>query len=161
MEVRTQEQVEEARVGDMVYYRLNELDFIVPEGWRDGSMNAFVLPQQDGKVGGEAALVINRDDTQPYADLHEYADRQMVEAAKRFPEYRLTYRRTIHVDGQLAIELAYAWKVPKEISVRQYQLIMKLDGLFLNFTLSVREQDAAHLEEIWSTVIGSIRLRDM
>lgn len=146
----------------MRYYRINELDFVLPDGWRDGTMNAFVLPpSKESRIGGEGALVITRDSTQPHADIHEYADRQMIEAAKRFPDYNLVQRRSIYLDSQPAIELIYTWLAPKEMKIRQQQAIIKIESLFMNFTLSMRVEDAAPLEEAWSTILGSIRLRDL
>lgn len=123
-------------------------------------MNAFVLPA-DAEGGGEAALVITRDSSQPSLALHQYADQQLVEAAKRFPDFKLLGRRSILVDGDPAVEATCTWTAPGGIAVRQRQAIIKIDSMFLNFTLSFKGKESPRADDAWVTVLQSIRRRDV
>lgn len=137
-------------------YRTDEADFRVPDDWQDNSITALVLPSQSGS---SANLVISRDPKPQRSDLPGYADLHLVEAAKKFPGYRLLNRHAILVSGQHTVETDYSWTTPERIEVQQRQTYLMHKGTALIITLSAGIKEFARHEDTWRVVIASFRLK--
>ena len=141
----------------MKEYKLNEAELMLPDDWRDNTVNAFVVPS--GSQGAGASFVVTRDANASTDEVYAYADQQLVEAAKKLSGYHLLNRHPIHVDGQPTVQSNFTWRTPENMEVQQRQLIVRQDELFLIFTLTARVGDFHLYENAWRDVIGSIRLR--
>jgi len=140
-----------------VLYRLHEADIVVPEGWKDHSVNTFLLPA--GPQGGALSFVVTRDQDSPTLDLTRYADQQLILAAKKLPAYQSISRQMITLSGQPGVQADYTWRTPEGANVYQRQAVVKVNTTFLVFTFSSLEQDRERIEELWQPTIQAVRLR--
>lgn len=138
-------------------YRLNEADIVVPDGWKDHSVNTFLLPA--GPQGGALSFVITRDHDSPDLDLGSYTDQQLILAAKRLPAYKYISRRTISLNGQPAVQADYTWRTPEGASVYQRQAVVKVNRTFLVFTFTSLQHDLQRIEAFWQQTIQAVQLR--
>jgi len=140
-----------------MWYRLNEADIVVPEGWKDHSVNTFLLPA--GPQGGALSFVVTRDHGSPSADVFSYADQQLVLAAKKLPAYNCISRQTITLSGHPAVQADYTWRTPEGANVYQRQAVVKVNATFLVFTFTALQHDLGRIEQLWQQTIQAIRLR--
>jgi hypothetical protein len=138
-------------------YRLNEADILVPDGWKDHSVNTFLLPT--GPQGGALSLVVTRDHDSPNLDLTSYTDQQLILAARKLPSYKYISRQTITLNGQPAVQADYTWRTPEGASVYQRQAVVKVNHAFLVFTLTSLQRDLQRIEGLWQQTIQGVRLR--
>ena len=136
----------------MSNYQLYEGSILIPDGWKDQTMNAFMLPETSGK-GAKASIVISRDYETESDTVEHYADLQLVEAAKKLPKYKLVRRSEIQVSGHPAIQIDYAWATPERVEVRQRQAILQLTDYFLTMTLTTPANDFPKHEGTWAETI--------
>lgn len=140
-----------------MWYRLNEADIVVPEGWKDHSVNTFLLPA--GAQGGALSLVVTRDHDSPTLDVTRYADQQLILAAKKLPAYQSISRQMITVSGHAAVQADYTWRTPEGANVYQRQAVVKVNAAFLVFTFTSLQHDLDKIEQLWQQTIPAIRLR--
>lgn len=138
-------------------YRLNEGDIVVPEGWKDHSVNTFLLPA--GTQGGALSFVVARDHDSPTLDLTSYADQQLILAAKKLPSYQYISRQTIVLSGQPAVQADYTWRTPEGANVYQRQAVVKVNTTFLVFTFTCLQHDLQRIEGLWQQTMQAVRLR--
>lgn len=136
-------------------YQLNEATLQVPDGWRDTTINAFVLPAE---AGSSASLVITRDPEAGDAEANAYADQQLVKSAQQLPAYKLVARAQCVIAGQAAVQSDFTWVTPDRVSVRQRQACLRAGSVMLVLTLSARDEAFTALEPTWSDVVASLRL---
>lgn len=141
----------------MKVYRTNEIDCHLPKDWQDNTINMFSLPAASN--GNAASLVITRDLAPQSLDISKYSDFQLVEAAKRLPNYRLIARNPIQVAGQQTLELSYLWSAPDKTEVRQHQCCIFIEQMALIFTVSVRIGEFEQYEPSWRAFLESVSLR--
>ena len=137
-------------------YRLNEADIVVPDGWKDMSINTFVLPA--GSQGNALSLTVTRDHDSPNLDLTSYTDQQLILAAKKLPHYKYISRQGAYVGGQVAVQADYAWRTPEGKNIHQRQAVFKVGPTFLVFTLTAMAQDVQNIELFWQQTIGAVQL---
>lgn len=145
----------------MSYYRMNELDVVVPDGWLDGTINVFLQGPKNDKASATAALTVIRDHLHPTTELNEYIDLSLIEGAKRFPGYQLVHRRTIDVDADSAVEIIYTWVDPERETMRNFQAILRMDTVFVSLTLVTTSECNEDIPSIWESILKSIRRRDV
>ena len=142
----------------MKAFRMNEADLLIPSGWKDNSVYAFVATDENG--AGSASLVMVRDLEPQQHELISYADQQLVLAAQKLPGYQLIGRTPLTIGGQPAIQSDFSWHTPDQGSLRQRQACVKWHNMFLVFTLTAKEPAFAHYEGAWGQVLGSVTLRE-
>jgi hypothetical protein len=142
----------------MRHYRLNEADIQVPAEWKDTTINAFVLPGEEG--GGAASFVVTRDAYAEAIELQAYADQQLVKAAQQLPSYTLLTRQSATISGQSTLQSDFTWLTPDRVTVRQRQACLKHGDVVLVVTLTARDATFDSYEPVWAQVIASLRLRD-
>ena len=139
----------------MSSYQLYEGNIEIPDGWKDQTMNAFILPESNGK-GGKASFVVSRDYNTKSETIEHYADLQLVEAAKKLPKYKLIRRNEIQVGGQAAMQVDYTWATPERVEIRQRQAFLKYKDYFLIMTLTVPSNDFGKYEATWQDTIKTV-----
>jgi hypothetical protein len=136
-------------------YRLDEGDIEIPDGWRDGTINVFMLPSADNSKTADASLSITRDAEDESPDVEEYANVQLVNAAKNLNRYKLIGRRAASIDGEPSVEVDYTWVTPERIQVRQRQAYVLYENVFVIFTLTAKAGEFARHEDAWETVVSA------
>lgn len=142
----------------MQNYQLYEGSIGIPDGWKDQTMNAFALPEPNGK-GAKASLVVSRDYETKSDTVEHYADLQLVEAAKKLPKYKLIRRNETQVGGQPAMQVDYTWATPERVEIRQRQAFTKYRDYFLMMTLTAPADDFGKYETVWQETIKTISIR--
>lgn len=136
-------------------YRLNEADIVLPDDWKDMSINNFVLPA--GPQGNALSLTVTRDHNSPEVDLTSYTDQQLIIAAKKLPHYKYISRQGLYVGGQVAIQADYTWRTPESKNIHQRQAVLKVGLTFLVFTLTAMVEDAENIELFWQRTMGEVQ----
>lgn len=139
-------------------YKLNEADIEVPVHWKDGTINAFMIPSTKSPGEADASFVITRDAETQSKDVEHYADSQLVNAAKNLNRYDFIERRATRINDEPAMEIDFTWVTPERIEIRQRQAYVMYDGFFLIFTLTSRASDFARYEAMWEQTIASVQL---
>src|SRR3954470_17913281 len=93
----------------MPQYKNEEIGFEYPREWEDRTVIAFSAPQRPNATTTTNVLV-TRDKLGDEEDVKKYADRQLVEMAKRLDAFQLYERKDIRVDGEPAIDLKFSWR---------------------------------------------------
>lgn len=130
---------------------------MIPEEWRDHTINAFSLPAPNGK--SDVSFAVSRDTETRSPDVNDYADRQLVEAAKKLARYHFISRYPTQVGGYPAMEVNYTWVPPSRIDLYQRQAFVHYGSSFLVFTLSARVGDFERHLDVWAQVMSNVRLR--
>ncbi len=137
-------------------YRLNEAEIEVPTGWKDLSINTFLLPQ--GPQGAALSLTVTRDYDSPSLDLTSYTDQQLILAAKKLPHYQYVSRQGVQVSGQVAIQAEYTWRTPEGVEVHQRQAVVKVGPMFLVFTFTSMPNDLQRVDMLWQQTLGAVQI---
>lgn len=102
----------------MTLYRLHEADLEIPDAWQDQSINIFKLPASG--PAREASFVISRDASQGDAPFADYVARQLENAEKQLPGFKLHKRWDINIHGHAAVLLDYQWqREGRDLMLRQ------------------------------------------
>jgi hypothetical protein len=144
----------------MKSYRLNEADILLPDNWKDTTINAFILPSSNKAGEAEATFVITRDSETKQDSIEQYADLQLVEAAKKLNKYKLLGRRQTTIGNRPAIQVDYTWVTPERIEIKQRQAYLSYQTSILIFTLTVRASDFEPYQTAWENAIASVKLRE-
>ncbi|UEP50826.1 DUF1795 domain-containing protein [Burkholderia ambifaria] len=136
----------------MAVYRLHEGCMVLPDGWRDQTMNVFHLPDASGRK--DVAFVVTRDYDTPLDDVGAYADAQQTAFKRQFPGYKPLARETVSIGGLPGLMLDYQWRSDKTL-LRQRQAMVRLDDAMLVFTLNARVEDFERHIPAWTAILSS------
>ncbi|WP_063552162.1 DUF1795 domain-containing protein [Burkholderia territorii] len=125
---------------------------VLPDGWRDQTMNVFHLPDAAGRK--DVAFVVTRDYDTPLDDVGAYADAQQTAFKRQFPAYKPLARETVTIDGRPGLMLDYQWRSDKTL-LRQRQAMVRLDDAMLVFTLNARVEDFERHIPAWTAILSS------
>ncbi len=150
----------------MPRHHLSEAELSLPHGWQDQSVTSYVLPRPGDPRGvGEATLVVTRDYEAvrelPAGEgfLDRYADRQLVESARRLTKFECVGRSAAAVGGRRALVVDTAWTLPDGQRVRQRQAFVRLGDRVLVFTLTARADDFDKYAGLWAEVAAGVQWR--
>jgi hypothetical protein len=139
----------------MPRYQSADLKFDVPADWQDRTITAFAAPPKPGRKV-VPNLVLTREAGDGRESVTAYADRQLVEFAKRLDDFELEQRRERPLGGLPAVELTFTWHNPLGV-LRQRQLCVLLRGhTVLNLTLSALAEDFAAVEPAFDAILASL-----
>src|SRR5262249_29401471 len=137
-----------------------DLNFDVPADWQDRTIVAFAGPAKPGRALAPN-LVLTRDPAGDKESVASYADRQLVEFAKRLEDFDLQDRRERTLGGLPAVEFEFTWYNPLGV-LRQRQVCVLLGKrTVFNFTLSALEEDFPGLEPAFNTILTSVRFPEV
>ncbi len=130
----------------MTLYRLHEADLEIPDAWQDQSINIFKLPASG--PAREASFVISRDASQGDAPFADYVARQLENADKQLPGFKLHKRWDINIHGHAAVLLDYQWqREGRDLMLRQ--VFIERRPAVLITTLTTTPADLPHHEPAW------------
>jgi hypothetical protein len=135
-------------------YRLQEADFEIPDTWQDQSINIFKLPA----VGGakEASFVISRDPSQGDTAFADYVARQLENAERQLPGFKLINRWDIVLHGHATALLDYTWqREGRELMLRQ--VFIERKPAVLITTLTTTPDDFVHHEPAWKLAMQTLK----
>jgi hypothetical protein len=144
----------------MPRYQNADLNFEVPADWQDRTIVAFAAPAKPGRALAPN-LVLTRDPAGDKESVASYADRQLVEFAKRLEDFDLRDRRERTLGGLPAVEFEFTWH--NTLGVLQQRQVCVLLGkrTVLNFTLSALQEDFPGLEPAFNTILAGVRFPEV
>jgi hypothetical protein len=143
----------------MQEYWINEGSLLLPDHWRDTTINVFSMPSSKNSREASATFLITRDDETKVDSLNHYADLQLVEAARKLSKYKLIQRRETRINHRPAIEIDFSWRTPERAEIIQRQAYLQQGSGFLIFTFTVQTGKPIDLEGNWNEILASIQLR--
>lgn len=111
-------------------YKFNEGNLVIPDDWRDESMNIFKAPVEAGYN-----LVLSRERIPRSIDplMHIEAQRKVIEEnLMGFLEHE---RRSLMLDGQECVWLDYSWQSP-EGPMHQINVMRTVGDTLVSFTFT-------------------------
>jgi hypothetical protein len=89
-------------------YQMNEGTLTLPAGWRDETMQVFVLPDDSG-----INLVINRTPIPQGTEPAAYYEQTLAQFVNHLPGYQEHQRVQMALSGETAWRLDYQWQSPE------------------------------------------------
>jgi hypothetical protein len=134
-----------------------DVAFDVPRDWEDKTVVAFSAP---GRAGVAPNVVVTRDALGEGETLRAYADRQLVELAKRLDGFDLHERRDLNLGGHAAIELAFGWQ--GQTTALEQRLVMAANRArqVVTLTTTTAKADAKKNDPIFDRILLSVRFAD-
>jgi hypothetical protein len=143
----------------MARYESRDLAFEIPADWEDRSVVAFSAPNR-AEQSMAANVVVTQDQLPPSDSIRAYADRQLVELAKRLDEFDLTERKELTVGGLPAVELRFGWQGQGGRIEQRMIFVAKKNRSLITFTATAEKKEAARLEMVFDRIVGSLRFPD-
>lgn len=140
----------------MPRFENQDLSFDYPRDWEDRSVVAFAAPSSAGKPTA-TNIVVTRDKLGDEEDVKRYADRQLVEMARRLDGFQLIARNEMSVDGEPAVDVKFGWRGSAGPLVQRLTMVAK-DRRVLNVTCTAAKKDAPEFGPIFDRVVASIKL---
>jgi hypothetical protein len=106
-------------------------------------------------------LVLTRDPVGHRESASAYANRQLVEFAKRLDGFELQGRHERHLGGLPAVELTFTWHGTQGV-LQQKQICVVVRGqTVLNFTLTTLKADYPQVEPTFNTILASLKFPEV
>jgi len=139
-------------------YRTNELEFELPSGLKDKSMNIFTL-HDDGP--SEFSMVISRVPLHEGQTVADYTKLQVQEMQKKMPGFSLLSQSEKTVGGETGAFLEFLWRADGGI-MHQRQVSLAPPGrkLVMIITGTCQNRFSPKWEQAFESVINSINLQE-
>jgi hypothetical protein len=141
----------------MPRYEHPDLSFHVADGWHDRTITAFSAPEKPGqKIAPN--VVVTRDPVTEGEPLTAYADRQVIELAKRLDHFHLLRRQERLHNGSPVVDFAFTWKASAG-TFQQRQVCALVRGKTLvTVTCTALKDDYAQAEPGFNALLDSLRI---
>lgn len=110
-------------------YRMNEGTLSIPPGWRDESLNVFVLQKET------ANLVVNRTSVEFGLSAETVYEQTLAQFSSHLKGYEEIAVWTQNLDGEPARALEYSWRSP-EGPMHQVVVMQVRSNQLLTFTIT-------------------------
>jgi len=141
----------------MARYESHDLSFDVPRDWVDRSVVAYAAPLPPGHAIAPN-VVMTRDQLGPGETLRAYADRQLVELARRLDGFKLGSRDERTFGASQAVELRFEWQSPSGPLDQRLLMIGVPGRAVLSLTATTPEEDAGRMVTAFDRIFASIDL---
>lgn len=141
----------------MARYEHDGISMDVPRDWEDRSIAAFSMPVAPG-ARTTANIVMTRDTLKGKETLASYADKQMVELAKKLDQFDLHERKETTLGGVPAVELRFGWKGVGGLVDQRLVMLATKDQKVLNFTATAPKGEADKLAPIFDRIFASVKV---
>jgi hypothetical protein len=138
-------------------YEGKDVAFDLPRDWEDKTVVAFSAP---GRAGVAPNVVVTRDALADVETLRAYADRQLVELAKRLDGFDLHERRELNLGGHAAIELMFGWQGQTTALEQRLVMVANRARRVLTFTTTTSKADVKKNDPIFDRILLSVRFAD-
>jgi hypothetical protein len=137
----------------MVAFRSDEVTFEAPEGWEDKTIVAFAGPAKPGKFAPN--VVMTKDKLKPGESLRSYADRQIMELARRLDGFDLIESGERTVAGVSALEYRFSW-TSEHAELHQHTIMTAPADRVFTFTGTATHDEDAALDEAMETLLRTL-----
>jgi hypothetical protein len=146
---------DEGTATHVVRYRTQEMDFMLPAGLVDQTVNMFVTSSAGPS---DYTVVINRSPLDAGQGLEGYVDAQVASLRRSVARYDLRLREAIEVGGRPAISLESRW-AQNDVPIEQRQVVVEHGRMVLMLTLTARETIKPRWWRAFDELLESIRFR--
>ena len=137
----------------MAGFRNEQVAFEAPEGWEDKTIVAFAAPVSPGKFSPN--IVMTKDVLKPGETLRSYADRQIMELARRLEGFDLVESGDRVVGGLTALEYRFTW-TSEHAELHQHTVMLAPRERVMTFTGTATHEDDANLDAAMDQLLSTI-----
>jgi hypothetical protein len=138
----------------MVHFAGQDLGFEVPGDWDDRSVTAFSAPPRvDVPIAPN--IVVTRDVAADAEPVTSYADRQLVEMARRLDAFHLLSRQEGIFGGLPSVRLIFTWRGAAGV-LRQSQIFVIRGDTVLSFVLTALESEFQAQEGTFNAILRTV-----
>ncbi len=141
----------------MAKYKGQDVAFEVPDNWHDRTIAAFAAPLQP-KQTVAPNFVLTRDMVPENDPPGAYADRQLVELAKRLEAFDLSERRESVVAGRPAVDLIFTWRGSNGTIKQMQTFVVNGRGVVLTFVATALVTEFSAMEPVFRAILDSIEI---
>ena len=137
----------------MAGYRNEQVVFEAPEGWEDKTIVAFAAPATPGKFSPN--VVMTKDVLKPGETLRSYADRQIMELARRLEGFDLIESGERVVGGVNALEYRFSW-TSEHAELHQHTVMLAPEGQVMTFTGTATHDEDENLDKAMEALLATV-----
>lgn len=141
----------------MAKYKGRDVSFDVPNDWQDRTIAAFAAPLKP-KQTVAPNFVLTRDVVPANEPSSTYADKQLVELAKRLEAFNLSERRDTLVGGLPAVDLIFSWRGANGTIKQRQTFLATGTGTVLTFVATASLTEFPTMEPTFQAILDSIEL---
>jgi hypothetical protein len=139
-----------------VKYSGRDVVFDVPDDWHDRTIAAFAAPLKPKQMIAPN-FVLTRDVVPETEPSSAYADKQLVELAKRLEAFNLSERRDSMVGGLPAVDLIFTWRGSNGVIKQRQTFVATGAGSVLTFVATALVTEFPEMEPAFQAILGSIQ----
>lgn len=141
----------------MSTYQMNEASFDLPAGWRDQSVNIFVVGGPEPPM--HLSVVISRDRLKEGLELVDHIEKQLADIGKKLRNFRVLGKRQLEIEGVAALEAELTW-VAEQTPMHQRQIYLQSGSRVLIVTATAPIKIADEHNEQLDAMLGTLRFED-
>ncbi len=127
----------------------------VPDDWQDRTIVAFSAPLKP-KQTVAPNIVVTRDSIGVTEPASSYADKQLVELARRLEAFNLSSKRDTLLGGLAAVELVFTWRGGTGILKQKQIFVAPGNGLVVTLVATALVSDFSGMEPVFTAILDSI-----
>jgi hypothetical protein len=139
----------------MAKYRGRDVSFEIPNDWHDRTIAAFAAPLKP-KQTVAPNFVLTRDIVPQNEPSSTYADKQLVELAKRLEAFNLSDRLETVVGGLPAVDLIFTWRGANGTIKQRQTFVATETGTVLTFVATALVTEFSTMEPTFQAILDSI-----
>jgi hypothetical protein len=133
-----------------------DYNFEVPKDWADKTVVAYTAPARAGQKM-TPNLILTRTPAEGDETVAQYADKQLVELAKKLEHFHLIERKEQTLGGLPAVALTFTWHTPGG-PLHQRTTFVKVRGwLMLAFTFTAMKGEFSAHEPALNAIMSSLQ----
>lgn len=140
----------------MAKYNGRDVSFEIPNDWHDRTIAAFAAPLKP-KQTVAPNFVLTRDVAPEQEASSTYADKQLVELAKRLEAFNLSERRDTLVGGLPAVDLIFSWRGANGTIKQRQTFVATGTGTVLTFVATALITEFSTMEPTFQAILDSIK----
>ena len=140
----------------MPRFQQNDLRFEVPDDWHDRTVVAYAAPLKPGKKVAPN-LVVTRDTLDAEEPVGSYADRQLVELARRLDGFALLGRRDVTLGDVPAVEMTFTWDGASGTLQQKQAFVVLRRRTVVSITATALKKEFPDWEPKFQAILASVK----
>jgi hypothetical protein len=137
-------------------FRSEQVAFEAPDNWEDKTIVAFAAPATPGKFSPN--IVMTKEPLKQGETLRNYADRQIMELARRLDGFDLIDSGDRTLGNLPALEYKFAWR-SEHAELHQRTVLTAVVDTVFTFTGTATHADEAPLDEAMDQLLATVRFQ--
>ncbi|WP_076960679.1 DcrB-related protein [Teichococcus deserti] len=132
-----------------------DLQLAYPSDWTDRSITAFAAPPGSWRVLPN--FVVTRDSGGGARNAADYADRTLVELARRLQDFQLLRRGAVTLQQHTGIDMMFTWHSGEGLLQQRQVILLLPDDKVFSIVASALQSDFPAVEETFAKMFASLR----